>query len=856
MVAMQQGRVKRVLTVTSPEDAAEAVKPYADCDVFFAPAGFDGDTRKADLAAGAGAFWLDVDCGDGKPYATQAEGAKAISAWVTKRQMPAPSIIVSSGYGLHVYWLLQQSYGREPWLSVARKLKATCAVDNFAVDPVRTADIASILRVPGTMNLKRGGVPCTTLFDSDVRYTLHDIEKSLPALGPQGVVRPALPIPNDDDDQDYPPGDASAVVAGCQQIRNSWGKDNTPEPLWRAALSVLSRCVGGEKLIHAYSKGDPRYTASATADKARRTQGPQSCAQFEAACPGGCAGCINNGQVRTPIQLKPAPVNLKPEWPFNKVAKFVLTNNGITVINDEGEVERICSTPVWVSAYRMAMRSPDERPYAEVEISYWRSDGSKDVAVMDVGVLADGKKFEQEIRHMSLTGVYKFPPLKNFLSSYMDEHVEKIGTEMAVRRLGWCEQGFCVGNRIITAKGVQNSKVLANSTVFKNFKPSGTLEGWKAAVAVLNDRQDYMPLKAAILAGFGSAILELADVQGASLILTGESGGGKTTAAKAALSIYGPPTPLTQDAKQMTVKGIGMVFSTARNVPVLVDEIGPIVSNADKLGSLIYLASNGTGGASLNRSREIRDMGSWSLQPMMTSNVAVLDLGQADLLNAHRYRIVELPVFRAMDSTDGAKLAKAADNVGQACVPYLTALCQVRDKVPAQFEAAVKAINERYKLPSAGRFCSWSLAAAQMGGAIAKQVGLLTWDIQDIIDYMAGCVTLQAGQVMETQDQIEDFVPEWLRQNVEHVLDMRNGTDMALMPANRAPMAALHKDKIILSQVDLFEHAKEMNVSQAAVVKWVTSKGGSQRRAQMSHTTPMVKAFVLPANAIQFGEGK
>ena len=57
----------------------------------------------------AKAFWSDIDCGhtkalEGKGYATQKEGAKALLGWCKSKGLPFP-MLVNSGRGIHAYWL-------------------------------------------------------------------------------------------------------------------------------------------------------------------------------------------------------------------------------------------------------------------------------------------------------------------------------------------------------------------------------------------------------------------------------------------------------------------------------------------------------------------------------------------------------------------------------------------------------------------------------------------------------------------------------------------------------------------------------------------------------------------------------
>ncbi len=151
----------RNITVRNINDALLQVNKWDDhLDFYFACAEYKtADNRKADNVEGARGFWMDFDCGvekesDGKGYLTKESAEQALHQFCDKIELPKPNYIVDSGNGLHVYWFLDNIVYREEWQKAAKKLKALTIADNLKVDGSRTADIASVLRMPGTMNNK------------------------------------------------------------------------------------------------------------------------------------------------------------------------------------------------------------------------------------------------------------------------------------------------------------------------------------------------------------------------------------------------------------------------------------------------------------------------------------------------------------------------------------------------------------------------------------------------------------------------------------------------------------------------------------------------------------------------------
>ena len=137
-------------------------------DAYFAMASFNGETndkgkpsREADRAVLVKSFWLDIDVGEGKAekdagYATKKDALAALRRFIAETGLAQPTIAVSSGGGLHIYWVLTEPVTPDKWKPVATALKAACARHGFLADPSRTSDIASVLRPVGTHNHKTG----------------------------------------------------------------------------------------------------------------------------------------------------------------------------------------------------------------------------------------------------------------------------------------------------------------------------------------------------------------------------------------------------------------------------------------------------------------------------------------------------------------------------------------------------------------------------------------------------------------------------------------------------------------------------------------------------------------------------
>lgn len=142
------------------------IKSHIAEDVFFGVA-----TRKGRNGSKAGTselrvLWADLDWKD--LTGGKAEADKRISEFSLK-----PSIIVSSGHGYHLYWILKKPLKAD--LKIEGYLKGIASA--LGADSGAT-DIARILRVPGTFNRKNGGeILVTRSNDNGKRYELKDFEQ-------------------------------------------------------------------------------------------------------------------------------------------------------------------------------------------------------------------------------------------------------------------------------------------------------------------------------------------------------------------------------------------------------------------------------------------------------------------------------------------------------------------------------------------------------------------------------------------------------------------------------------------------------------------------------------------------------
>jgi hypothetical protein len=286
------------------------------------------------------ALWLDLDV---KPdaYPSQREALRAALPFFDKLGLP-PSMIVSTGWGIHAYVIFDQLITPAQWQPLANALIAAAQEAGIKLDVKVSRDDDRIMRLPGTVNAKvwTDQKPTKILSGNGRDFTLAEVETALSKWrGLTSGVGSALPrsVASRIDPAVIPPrrpitsGPLFARVSAdlekirvvtsfdllrtaCPVVADSDLRrgDGDPEPLWFELAKLCSYVVDGRQHFHQLSDGDARYVASQTDLKYDQVQkeGWPSCAAIEQSCAAAgaiCKRCQFYGD--TSLAPKPSPIH-------------------------------------------------------------------------------------------------------------------------------------------------------------------------------------------------------------------------------------------------------------------------------------------------------------------------------------------------------------------------------------------------------------------------------------------------------------------------------------------------------------------------------------------------------------------
>ncbi len=783
-------------------------------DLYYATAGFGAQEKaNAENAVAKRELYIDIDCGEEKPYEDKASGLSALRAFCTVVGLPKPTLI-DSGNGIHAHWFFNDSVALHEWHAVANALKDRCKTEGFIVDGACTADYVRVLRIPGTVNTKNGATVTllTPVKHHDfntlrgiigVSVSEADMFAKARALSKGSIEETKKLFVDPNKTNKFQTIWMKSVGGfGCPQIDYATRNQETlPEPLWRAVLSIAQHCEDRDWAIHEISKDHPSYSPDETEAKAALTKGPYTCETFRGLDEGPrCEKCPHLGKITSPIQLgseiktttEPVAVKVEdreetiPPYP----APFVRGATGgvyMRQYNPQGD-KTVLVNPYDIYIYkrmrdgggggdtlwvRHHLPHNDVREFTIQQSEVASKDKFRD-CINREGVIA----FEDR----QLSGL-------QLLFSKMIEELQKAEKANNMRvKFGWtAENTFVIGNREYTRNGVIHSPTSKPLENYINwFVPKGNIEEWKSAVDLYNTPD--MDLHAAgVLAGFGSVLMHLSPENGGVLnYYSKKSGTGKTTILRVANSIFGDPVNMmkdAQDTKLTKIHRMGMM----NGIVVAIDEMTNV--EPMELSDLLYNSTQGRARDRMqaNSNAERANNTRWKQITIMSSNAAFEDrlvMIKADP-QGELARVLDIHLRTPLpQDVLGAQLIfnKLLDNYGHAGDIFMRYVIPHLDEVKRTWEATRDKVysmerwtqTERYKLNIA--ICMVT------AGLITNQLGLTKFNIGRIAKKLVGKVRELRDELKTTSTTASSTVSAFVNKNIRNILIVNKKAGLGGIP--------------------------------------------------------------------------
>lgn len=824
LFAAQAGRRKQKFYPKIEQLAYDASEfDSAGYDVYFGLATFaPGTDRKAANARELGSLFLDLDCGPSKDYPDQVSALQDLRRFVSELDLPKP-LLVSSGWGIHVYWPLEAAVSTSEWLPVAEGLKRACAAHSLHADPAITADAARILRVPGTRNFKREEPSPVSILGmgSKVRPSLATMAARLAPYmrAPSALPTKSTLSPADDPVMQRLMGnrtssfrrilERTSAGRGCAQIGFAVSTPaEVDEPFWRAALSITKFCTEGAKAAHKISRGHPDYDAEETEAKLSAIKGPYTCATFDGLRPGVCTGCPHWKKITSPITLghtveeateaevadsidaieEPEVVYAArgvseiPRFPF---PYFRGKHGGVYIKqkNEDGDPEEVC---LYLNDLYYTRRVVDP-VYGECVVGrlHLPNDERREFVVPLVAATS-----KEELRKvLSKYGVSVSSKRWDTIMAYTHSWIEQLQTttaaDMARTQFGWSDNSFksyVLGDREIFPHDVgYNPPSAKTSFLFPALKPKGTLEGWIQQAEFYN-RPGLEPYQFVVCQALAAPLMRFMPLHAAIFDFYSDgSGHGKSTTQKFALTIYGSPEDLIVGPKD-TLNARMNRLELMKDVNVQFDEFTEFP--AEHTSDLIYGITDGRQKARMHSgANEERHRGDpWHTTVCASSNHSMLakvylmkSNPRAEVQRVLRYH-VQPHNFTDKEETD--IFAKSVgDHTGQAIVPFVQRIMNDVATTKELLDTVQRKLDKACGLTMQNRFWSAQGAVAITALILARDIGLLSYNPTKMFAWVVDLINANKADDRDSIMSIDQLINDFVSENYSSILWIKSTED-------------------------------------------------------------------------------
>lgn len=869
-------------------------------------------------------FWFDIDAGEDKfrrrpdqAYETQEEALQALVAFIKESGIQKPTYIVSSGAGLHVYWVMDTPIVPTEWRPAAIKFGAIAKHFGLRVDSTRTADHASVLRVPGTMH--KSGVPVTILRKADLDLEAEDFIDTLDNLVTAHNINFVVRERKQRDLSEHPITFFKNIMEkgenGCKQLNNAYtNQADVPEPLWWGVLSVAEFCTDRDEWIHKLSDQHPGYSHEATERKASQSQGPRTCSWFQAENPSGCTDCEH----RARFGLSGSPISLGADTAPIVIENTTTLKNGKLVIEEYeappipspykrglegGIVYSVKTTEIgedgkkkdtWVDRllYRNDFYIYDRQSVSGIPRYSCRHHTQRDGVAdfeLDVDVVtADASGLRKALgrKEIILTHDEDYKEMSKYLRRSAQAMQDARAQRVAPEQFGWTRQGsFVLGTHEFSKSGIRECP-MADSNVAKAFAytipdyvgdddphaEQARIDAWNAVMTKMYGSPDAQIHRLILAAGIGAPARSRHSIERGGLInlFTERSGAGKTTLIMNSLGYYMDAEDIKATGKDgATQTAFYRMLSYANSMPLLFDEIGQIYTKTpDEVMKMLHNITSGKfkfqGSASTS---DIRDpLLGWKTFIFSTSNISMWSSLASRIENdAYYKRSIELHLnaldFIRDNKTEGEELRREAKSLMGCCGPRLVKyMIEFDDEIHKDWIEVSARLDKEAGLVGTMRYWGELMAAAVIGARIGVATGTFPFDPEEVhqtaVKHLKELITYTEDKEVDDSDLLAQFIHE----NSNRFITMTSDTvNLGYTQPYDTVVGRIeqHTKKVWIMPGALVDFAQEKGFDVNRLVNFIKSMGGIKSQKRMFvHTKGETGRAKVYAWMIDASEGR
>jgi uncharacterized protein (DUF927 family) len=766
-------------------------------NVYFACASFtESEKRTQENALYMKSFWLDLDCGEGKPYPNQADALEALLSFCQRTKLPAPTII-NSGRGVHVYWILTEAIDRDSWNPVARQLKILCKEKGLEADPAVTADSARILRVPDTLNHKTDPPSKVSILHESPEITFAEISSLIGTTEVTNGNTFAETDPRKKNNQQFSFAKIVQKIVkgkGCTQIEYALKhQDKVDYNLWRAVLSIAANCKDSDVAIHAVSDKHPDYDRQKTEEKAvDLIDKAYRCDTIDEANINICDDCPHFGRIRSPIELG---LEVKEqEEDDNLILDFMPPKLPYPFFRaQEGGIYKKARDPddedllVYHNDIFLVKRLYDkEKGDMALAKLFLPKDGIREFLIP----LASMTSKEELRKILSAQGVVMMPKQLDNMMVYLIECTKSQQSqdeaEIMRTQFGWVDNDskFILGDKEINCSAVRYSPPSPKTeSICKWLVAKGDIEEWKNVIQVYN-KPNFEPHAFGFFTAFGAPLIKHLGFNGALInLINSSSGTGKSTVLKMCNSVYGHPDKLlAQETDTFAHKMYRL--GVMNNLPYTVDEITNM--HPESVSTLLYNVSQGSGPGRMQSQNNIerKNDTNWSLIALASSNASMAEKLSLikQFADGEIMRLLEYRIDRTdnISKSDAYKLFEGGllNNYGLAGPIYIEYLVKNLAKAVDLARGIQEHLDAKASLNSRERFWSAVISCNIAGAQIASHLKLINLDIPRVLNWASNeLVDILREQIIEPEIDFVGVLGGFLNVNRGHILVVNGAQD-------------------------------------------------------------------------------